>query len=453
MRAANVASGAAEAAVGVAAEVANVVEAAGDRVVTATAELTGLRRTIFPNGLTVVSEYMPHVRSVALGAWVRSASVHEVRADMGVSHMLEHLVFKGTERRGPREIALALESLGGSLDAWTSREHTSFQARVLDEHLPQAADVLADLLFAPTLRARDLDLERKVVLEEISMVEDAPDDIVFELHNAMMWGEHPLGYSILGTRDTVSGLHVDTVRALHDRAYRPEHIVLSAAGHVEHDALLDALVATGWDRVPRGDAQRAVMPAAAGPARGQRQHVDRDVAQSHVVLGAGAISYSDPRRYVFALLASVLGGGMSSRLFQRVREERGLAYSIYAFHQHYRDAGMHGVYFATSPEQVDEAIGAVRAELGDLVAHGLPAAELAIGKGQLKGQMTLSLESPGSRLYRAAATELYGEPFRSLDQVLAEIEAITEADVASLAVEMFRPDDLSILTLGPSGAS
>lgn len=431
---------------------ATVAGATGANAVSATAELTGLRRTTFDNGLTVVSEYMPQVRSVALGAWVRSASVHEARADMGVSHMLEHLVFKGTERRGPREIALALESLGGSLDAWTSREHTSFQARVLDEHLPQAADVLADLLFSPTLRSRDLDLERKVVLEEISMVEDAPDDIVFELHNELMWGDHPLGYSILGTRDSVSALSLDAVRALHDRAYRPEHIVVSAAGHVEHDALVDALLATGWDQVARGASARAVMPATIRPARGERRHVERDVAQSHVVLGAGAIPYGDPRRYVFALLASVLGGGMSSRLFQRVREERGLAYSIYAFHQHYRETGMHGVYFATSPEQVNEAIEAVHGELRDLATHGLPATELAIGKGQLKGQLTLSLESPGSRLYRAAATELYGEPFRSLDLVLAEIDAITETDVSELAAEMFQPDDMSVLILGPAAA-
>jgi predicted Zn-dependent peptidase len=427
-------------------------ETVGNVVTASTAESTGLRRTTFDNGLTVVSEYMPHVRSVALGAWVQSASVHETSELMGVSHMLEHLVFKGTERRGPREIALALESLGGSLDAWTSREHTSFQARVLDEHLFQAADVLADLMFAPALREADLDLERKVVLEEISMVEDAPDDIVFELHNELLWGAHPLGYSILGTRDSVAQLPVEALRSLHDRAYRPEHIVVSAAGNVEHDVLVAVLESAGWAQVQRGSAARTAMPATAGPARGKRAHVARDVAQSHVVFGAGAITYTDPRRYVFALLATVLGGGMSSRLFQRVREERGLAYSIYAFHQHYVGAGMHGVYFATSPEQVDEAIEAVRGELGDLAAHGLPAAELAIGKGQLKGQLTLALESPGSRLHRAAATELYGEPFRSLDEVLAEIEAITEADVAALARAMFQPDDMSILTLGPAAA-
>ncbi|MGH7342866.1 MAG: M16 family metallopeptidase, partial [Candidatus Rokuibacteriota bacterium] len=205
-----------------------------------------------------MSEYMPSVRSVALGVWVRRASVHERRDQMGVSHFLEHLVFKGTERRSAREIALSLESLGGSLDAFTSREHTSFQARVLDEHLPQAADVLCDLIFRPALRESDLTLERNVVLEEIAMVEDTPDDLVFELHNEALWGSHPYGYAILGTRETIGGMPVEAVRALHGSAYRPQHILVSAAGRVEHDALLDVLARTGWDALPGGEPQGPV---------------------------------------------------------------------------------------------------------------------------------------------------------------------------------------------------
>ncbi|MBC7896389.1 MAG: insulinase family protein [Cytophagaceae bacterium] len=415
-------------------------------------DLTGLHRTTLPNGLTVVSEYMPHVRSVALGAWVRSASMHEVREQMGVSHMLEHLVFKGSQRRTARELALALEALGGSLDAYTSREHTAFQARVLDEHLPQAADVMADLMFAPLLRDSDLELERKVVLEEIAMVEDAPDDIVFELHNELMWGAHPLGYSILGTRGTVGAMRLDDIRALHARAYRPEQIVVSAAGHVEHEALVDVLLRTGWGDVPRGDVPAPVAPPTGTYVTARRQ-VERDTAQSHVVMGAPAFPYGDDRRYALTLLTSVLGGGMSSRLFQRIREEKGLAYSIYAFHHHYSGAGMHGVYLATSPEQVPEAIASVNRELADVVARGLPDDELQMGKSQLKGQITLSLESPGARLYRAAATELYGEPFRPLDEVLALVDAITDAEVAGVAREFFAPDAMTILTLGPSGPS
>ena len=283
-----------------------------------------LRRSILPNGLTVLSETMPGVRSVAFGAWVRSASIHESRERMGVSHMLEHMVFKGTRKRSPRDIAMALEVLGGSLDAYTSREHTSFQARVLDEHLPQAADVIGDLMFSPALRASDLSLERKVVLEEISMVDDTPDDLVFELHNEALWGSHPYGYSILGTRDTVSSLRVSDLRELHARAYQPEHIVVAVSGNVDHDQLLQTLASTGWADAPRGETPPAVTetPMAAPP---RTVHVERDTTQAHIVFGSPAVAHGDPRRYARSLVSLLLGGGMSSRLFQRGREELGLA--------------------------------------------------------------------------------------------------------------------------------
>src|SRR3954453_19088660 len=208
--------------------------------------MTGFRRTVLPNGLTIVSEHMPGVRSIAFGAWVRAASLHEPRERMGVSHLLEHMVFKGTERRTAKDVALALEAVGGSLDAYTSREHTVYQARVLDEHLERAADVIADIVFRPRIRSSDLTLERKVVLEEISMVDDTPDDLVFELHNEALWGAHPYGYSILGTRETVSSLTTADLRALHERAYPPSQLIVAASGNVEHEALLEALERTGW---------------------------------------------------------------------------------------------------------------------------------------------------------------------------------------------------------------
>ena len=215
---------------------------------------------MLPNGLTVLSEHIPGVRSIAIGAWVRTASLHETPGQMGISHMLEHMAFKGTERRSAHKIALALESLGGSLDAYTAREHTCFQARVLDEHLPEAADILADLVFAPLLRADDLRLEKKVVLEEIAMVDDAPDDLVFELHNAALWGTHPYGYSILGTRESVGALDVGALRALHERAYQPQHIVVAASGNVGHDDLLAALERSGWNGRRNGGSPRPVSP-------------------------------------------------------------------------------------------------------------------------------------------------------------------------------------------------
>jgi predicted Zn-dependent peptidase len=410
-----------------------------------------LRRTVLPNGLTVLSEHMPGVRSVSFGAWVRAASLHETPDKMGVSHLLEHMVFKGTERRTAHEIALSLEALGGSLDAYTSREHTVYQGRVLDEHLAQAADVIGDIVLRPTLKETDLALERKVILEEIGMVEDTPDDLVFELHNEALWGAHPYGYSILGTRQTVKKLGVRDLRALHTRAYHPAHLVVVAAGNVDHEQLLDVLAATGWADVPSGDRSPllSLPPAAAAPTS---RHVDRDGAQTHIVAGTTAVPHGDPRRFPLLLLSMLLGGGMSSRLFQRVREELGLAYSVYTYQSFHADAGMHGVYVATAPESASAALDAIRHELQSVVRDGLPAAEVAMGRQQLKGQVTLSLESVSSRMYRAASVELYSEPYRTLDELLSLIDAITVDDIANVAREFFMPEQFTVVSLGPKGA-
>ena len=392
---------------------------------------------------------MPGVRSVSFGAWVRAASVHEPAERMGVSHLLEHMVFKGTERRSAKQIALELEALGGSLDAYTSREHTVFQARVLDEHLPQAADVIADIVFRPVLRSSDLALERKVVLEEIAMVEDTPDDLVFELHNEVLWGSHPYGHSILGTRDTVRQLGVRALKELHGRAYHPPQLVIAASGNVQHAALLDVLERTGWLDVPRGHVDLLTSPDASTDAPMIR-HVEREGTQTHVVLGTSALRYADPRRYALVMLSMLLGGGMSSRLFQRVREELGLAYSVYTFQQFYADTGMHGVYVATSPDTARAAYEVIREELHQVATLGLPDDEITMGKSQLKGQMTLSLESVGARMYRAAAVELYGEPYRTLDETLALVDAVTADDIQSVGREFFAPDKQTVLSLGPS---
>ena len=408
----------------------------------------GLRRSILPNGLTVLSEYMPGVRSVALGAWVKAASLHESPERMGVSHLLEHMVFKGTRRRSARDLALALEQLGGSLDAYTSREHTVYQARVLDEHLETAADVIGDLVFEPTLRQADLDLERNVILEEIGMVEDTPDDLVFELHNTAVWGKHPLGYSILGTRETVSALGVEELKELHRRAYRPSQLVVAAAGSIDHDLFLAILERTGW--TDRGGKPKVTAVPHAAPASPTRRHVTRPGTQTHIVLGSPTLGYQDPRRHAMVLLSAVLGGGMSSRLFQRIREELGLAYSVYTFQTFYAACGIHGVYVGTAPRTADAALAAIEEELAAVSQNGLSDEELEQGKGQLKGQITLSLESPTARMYRAAAVDLYGEPFRSLDEMLSLVDAIDANTVRSLAHEFFDPAKQTVLSLGPS---
>jgi predicted Zn-dependent peptidase len=411
---------------------------------------SGVQRTVLPNGLTVLSEFYPGVRSVALGAWVRAASVHEPREVMGVSHLLEHLVFKGTERRNAHQLALSLESLGGSLDAYTSREHTSFQARVLDEHLPQAADVMFDLMFRPLLRAEDLRLERKVVLEEISMVEDTPDDLVFEMHNEALWGTHPMGYTILGTRETVANMKLDDLRALHARAYHPPHVVVSAAGNVTHEHLLAVLAEAGWADLPRGD-DTPMVEVAAVPLAPSMRHVDRDGAQCHVVLGSATVPHRDERRYALMLVDTLLGGGMSSRLFQRVREELGLAYSVYTFQSFHSLAGAHGVYVGTAPETRADALAAVQEELHRVSEAGITEQELAQGRQQLKGQITLGLESPSARMYRLASVELYHEAFRPLDEVLRRVDEIDVEAARAVCAEYFRPERQTVVSLGPKG--
>jgi predicted Zn-dependent peptidase len=406
------------------------------------------RRTVLPNGLTVLSEQMPGVRSVAFGAWIRAASLHESRELMGVSHLLEHMVFKGTAKRSAKQIALELEALGGSLDAYTSREHTVYQARVLDEHLDVAADVIGDFVFRPSLRKSDLELERKVVLEEIGMVDDTPDDLVYELHNEVQWGTHPYGYSILGTRDSVSSLRTQDLEALHARAYHPAQIIVAVSGNVDHDALLATLERTGWASQVPGDSSPLVVPPAIAlpPAR---RHVTREGAQTHIVVGSPTVPHGDPRRHAVVMLSMLLGGGMSSRMFQRVREELGLAYSVYTFQSFHADVGMHGVYVGTGTETARQALDAINEELANVAAHGLPPEELAMGKSQLKGQITLSLESVTSRMYRCAGIELYGEPFRTLDEMLAIVDGVTSEQIAEVARDFFAPERQTVVSLGP----
>ena len=408
-----------------------------------------LYRTDGDNGLTVLSEVLPGVRSVAVGIWVRAASAHEEAGVMGVSHLLEHMVFKGTQNRSAREIALELESRGGALDAFTAREYTAYQARVLDEDLPRALDVLTDLVRRPLLRGDDLSLERQVVLEEISTVEDTPDDQVFDLHSRALWPGHPYGYSILGTRDTVSELSTDDLRSLHMRAYHPRHVIVSAAGNLNHDLLLKLVAKAGWLSYDGGPEPPSVPPVP--PAARTTRRVSRDTAQTHIVLGTDTFPYRDRRREPLMLLNNVLGGGMSSRLFQRVREELGLAYSVFTHQAFYHQTGVTGVYVGTRPSTADQAIEVILEELGRLAREGLATDDLTDAKRQLKGQVTLSLESPVARMYRLATVELYGEPYRTIDQVLADIDAVSPESVAAVAAEFFDPARQTIVALGPNG--
>jgi predicted Zn-dependent peptidase len=310
---------------------------------------------------------------------------------------------------------------------------------------------VGDVVFRPLLRGSDLALERKVVLEEIAAVGDTPDDLIFELHNEALWGDHPYGYSILGTRETVTRLGVRELRELHATAYRPPQIVVVVSGNVDHDRLLDILDDTGWSGVPPGPGgDMATQPPLPRPPT--QRHVDREGAQTHVVLGSTTVPHCDPRRYAVLVLGVLLGGGMSSRLFQRVREEMGLAYSIFSYQDFHADVGVHGVYVATAPETARAALDAIQHELSEVVVQGAADDEIASAKGQLKGQLILSLESVTARMYRAAAVELYGEPYRTVDESLALVDAVEHAHVADVARRYFAPDGQTVLSLGPAPA-
>ena len=409
---------------------------------------TGLFRTRAANGLTVLSEALPGARSVALGIWVRAASAHELRSKMGVSHLLEHMVFKGTEQRTAKEIALELEVRGGSLDAYTSRDHTSYQAQVLDHDLPVAVEILTDLVRHPLLREADLIPERNVVLEEINGVMDTPDDLVFEILGEVLWPSHPYGFSILGTADTVGGLSAEDLRARHQWGYYPANMVIVAAGRVEHETILELLERQGWfdahsEAKPRAGA--VSTPAVQGATRQE----SKDTTQAHVVFATDTFPYADPRRYAMTILTNTFGGGMSSRLFQRIREELGLAYSVYAFQQFYESSGTCGVYIGTQPATAGAAIDAIRREYLRLGSEGLDHQEAEDGKRQLKGQVILSLETPQSRMARLASIELQGEHYRSVDEVLRTIDAVEPDDLTALAAEFWVPDRQTMVWLGP----
>ena len=406
-----------------------------------------MREALLDNGIRVLTERRPDVRSAAVGVWVEQGSAHEAPESAGVSHLMEHLVFKGTERRSAHEIALSLESLGGSLDAYTTREFTSYQAHVLDEHLPVALDVLADLVLNPRLDPADLELEKDVVIEEISGVEDTPDDLIFDLHGAEFWSGHTYGRPILGTRETVRAFHIDDLRSLHTERYQGKNIVLGCVGNIEHEDVVSRLTEL-FGEVDSGSAS----PEIAQPmeTNSGRISVVRDAAQAHVVIGNSTPSYGDPIRNALTLISGAFGGGMSSRLFQRIREELALAYAVYSFQSFYSKAGMAGVYVGTRPEASDDALAAILGEYAKLFEHGITDDELEEAKSHAKGRSILAMESTGARLLRLVGFTLRGEPYRDLDESLARIDAVTQDEVGAACQRFYNPEDLFTLTLGPA---
>ncbi|MFY9554728.1 MAG: pitrilysin family protein [Blastocatellia bacterium] len=407
-----------------------------------------IKQTVLDNGLKIISERMDHVRSATVGIWVRSGSRHEAEPLNGISHFIEHTLFKGTRNRTSREIAVESDAIGGHVDAFTSREVASYYVKVLDEHLPRAFDLLADLVTAPLFADEELDRERNVVTEEIKMVEDTPDDLVHEVFVANFWPDHPLGRSILGTTDTLATFNHQRVARYFSDVYAPRNLVVAGAGNIEHERFVDMV--GGYLSVLE---DRAVDLSASVPSHAARRIVlDKDLEQTHLVLGTSCPSMTSPDRYCVHVLNVILGGGMSSRLFQTIREEHGLAYAVFSGVNAYTDAGYLSVYAATSPDQVTDVIRLSVEEFNRFKREPVSDAELQRAKDQLKVSIMLSLESTSARMSNLARQEIFfGRQF-TLDEILERIERVTVADVQRVAGEIFSNDELAITALGQLGS-
>jgi len=413
-----------------------------------------ITRTVLPGGLRIVTEAMPGVRSLSVGVWVPVGSRDETPALAGTSHFLEHLLFKGTSRRSALDIASAMDAVGGEFNAFTEKEHTCYYATVLDRDLPLAIDIVCDVVLDATVTAQNVDIERSVVLEEIAMRDDDPADLVHDEFAAALFGDTSLGRPILGSVSSIAALTRRQIHGYYTRRYTPDAMVVSVAGNVQHDEVV-RLVRTAFEgRLDAGRAATPPRPAGAPesftPASPIHVH-DDDTEQANLVLGMHGLSRHDPRRFAVGVLSAALGGGMSSRLFQRIREERGLAYSVYSFTTSHSDGGQFGVYAGCQPGKADEVLSLMRAELDAAGRGDLTDAEIERGKGQMRGGLVLGLEDSGSRMTRIGKSELvYGE-IKGVDELLTLVDAVTADDVAAVAADLLsRPRCLTVV--GPFGA-
>jgi predicted Zn-dependent peptidase len=387
---------------------------------------------------------MPHVRSVSVGVWLTRGSRHEPQEQSGIAHFVEHMLFKGTATRTAEDIAQTIDSIGGQMDAFTAKEYASYYIKVLDEHLPLAVDVLSDIVMHPAFSREDIDREKKVVLEEIKMVEDTPDDLVHELFTESFWEGHPLGRPILGTKDTVESLSQDLLRSYFRNTYTAPNLIVAAVGNVDHERVRD-LVARAF-----GDLPASTEPLADAPPTVVPQVIirNKELEQSHVCLGTCGYRQDHADRYSSYVLNTILGGSMSSRLFQNVREKRGLAYAVFSGLSAYRDAGSMTIYAGCANDAVSELIDVVIVELRKMRDELLPGAELQRAKDHLKGSLMLNLESTSSRMSHLARQEIYFDRQFGLDETLEGIERVTVDDVQRVARDLFGADALAATVLG-----
>ncbi len=408
-----------------------------------------VRQTVLPGGLRVITERVPGVQSASFGVWVGAGSRDEPARQMGSAHYLEHLLFKGTQRRSALEISASIEAVGGDLNAFTTKEYTAYYARVLGRDLPLAIDVVCDVVTDALLDEADVEAERSVILEEIAMYEDEPADLIHDVFTRQLFGDTPLGRPILGTTDTIQQLPRAAIRRFYRSRYRPPNIVVAAAGHLDHDLVVR--------HVRRAFAAHLdPMQGVADPRSGRRVRVTepdvhivpRASEQANLILGVPGIARNDPRRYAMAILTTALGGGMSSRLFQEVREKRGLAYSVYAYAQGFVDGGIFGVYVGCLPNKVDTVLDVCRTQLDDVARHGLAPEELDRSKGQVRGATVLGQEDTGARMTRIAKAAIHGEPLLSIPDLLGRVDTVTQSEVRDLAADMLKRVP-SLAVIGP----
>ncbi|HXR98722.1 MAG TPA: pitrilysin family protein [Terriglobales bacterium] len=413
--------------------------------VTATPEAQHLERTVLDNGLTIVSEQMSHVRSVTMGIWVLNGSRRELAADNGITHFIEHMVFKGTSHRSAEEIARSVDSIGGNLDAFTSKENVCFSAKVLDEHVPIAFEVLADIVLNPLFRAEDIEREQGVILQEIKMDEDNPDYLVHEIFTQNFWKDHPLGRPILGTKETVSLLKQDKLFNYYQTCFSPDNLLIAAAGNIEHARLVD--LARHWFEnqraVPNGHRDVAPATHARIVLRNKKQ-----LEQVQICLGLPAPSLMSEERYAWSVLNTVVGGGMSSRLFQNIRERQGLAYSVFSDLNPYRDTGLFGVFAGTSNKTVRQVLQSILNEMRDLRENAVPDEELRRAKDNLKGSLMLGLESTGARMSNLARQQIYFGRFIGMNELLDKVEQVTAEDLQRITAHAFDPAHMALTVLG-----
>jgi predicted Zn-dependent peptidase len=402
-------------------------------------------RDVLDNGLRLITETMPHVRSVTIGVWLMRGSRHENDDSSGIAHFVEHMLFKGTDTRSAEDIAQAIDSIGGQLDAFTAKEYASYYIKVLDEHLPLAVDLLSDIILRPAFPVDEIEREKKVILEEIKMVEDTPDDLVHELFTQHFWEGHPLGRPILGSKETVESFTLETLREYFKGAYVASNMIISAAGNLEH-AHVRELVEQAF-----GGLARDGEPFSAEAPRVVPQVVTRtkDLEQSHLCLGTNSYPQSHRDRYVSYILNTVLGGSMSSRLFQNVREKRGLAYAVFSGLSAYRDAGNITIYAGCANDAVEQVVDLCVEELRGMKRAPVPEQELRRAKDHLKGSLMLSLENTASRMSHLARQEIYFDRHFGLDETLAGVERVTAEDVQRVAADLFANGSLAATLLGP----